>query len=334
MKVLIDHSSPFLLAHGGFQIQIEKTSQALTELGVDVEYIRWWDGTQKGDLIHFFGEPRTDYLRRARAINLPVVLTILMSETCNRSDHRLKMQGAIVRTLLKSPIGHGILDQLKWKAFLENDRIIVGLAAEKKALKAIYGLSDSQIRIVPLGLSETYLHAGPPTRCEPHLICTGTITAVKNSLELAKLAHRAQVPIQFVGKPYHLEDAYWKTFQSQIDGTIVKYVTHVSNESEMIHLLQRARGFVLMSDYENWCLSAHEAVACGLPILVPDQKWSRERFGEKAHYFHGRGRTENSKAIKDFYDRCPQLKAPDIKLFSWHEVARSLIEVYSEVLHL
>ena len=53
----------------------------------------------------------------------------------------------------------------------------------------------------------------------------------------------------------------------------------------MVALLQASRGFVLMSQFENWCLSAHEAVACGLPVLVPDQNWSRERFGNAARYF-------------------------------------------------
>jgi glycosyltransferase involved in cell wall biosynthesis len=48
----------------------------------------------------------------------------------------------------------------------------------------------------------------------------------------------------------------------------------------MIGLLQRARGFVLNSRFENWSLAAHEAAACGLPLLLPDLPWSREQFGD------------------------------------------------------
>src|SRR2546428_13872771 len=62
MKVLVDHASPFLLAHGGFQIQIEETKRALERLGVTVEYLRWWDDEQRGDIIHFFGRPAGAYV--------------------------------------------------------------------------------------------------------------------------------------------------------------------------------------------------------------------------------------------------------------------------------
>ena len=34
MKVLFDHPNPFLLAHGGFQVQIKQTKKALEELGI------------------------------------------------------------------------------------------------------------------------------------------------------------------------------------------------------------------------------------------------------------------------------------------------------------
>ena len=48
MKILIDHNEPFLLAQGGFQILIEKTSEALRQQDLEVAYLRWWDPTQTG----------------------------------------------------------------------------------------------------------------------------------------------------------------------------------------------------------------------------------------------------------------------------------------------
>jgi len=58
VKILIDHQLPFLLAHGGLQIQIERTREALEESGLEVEYLRWWDDSQKGDIIHFLGRAK------------------------------------------------------------------------------------------------------------------------------------------------------------------------------------------------------------------------------------------------------------------------------------
>jgi glycosyltransferase involved in cell wall biosynthesis len=86
-----------------------------------------------------------------------------------------------------------------------------------------------------------------------------------------------------------------------------------------------------MSQFENWCLVAHEAAACGLPVLLPDQKWSRELFGGQAQYFTGNLK-QDAAVLKDFYERCPTLPAPKIKLFSWNEVAQQLKKVYEQVL--
>ena len=91
MRVLFDHSSPFALAHGGFQTQIEQTRLALIQAGHEVEHLRWWDDTQRGDLIHFFGPASIAYLQQARSKGWPVVMTTLFTETCNRSDGQLRL---------------------------------------------------------------------------------------------------------------------------------------------------------------------------------------------------------------------------------------------------
>jgi len=105
----------------------------------------------------------------------------------------------------------------------------------------------------------------------------------------------------------------------------------VADLPAMVALLQQARGAVVMSQHENWCLVAHEAVACGLPVLLPAQKWSHERFGSQAHYFTG-DLNRDAAVLREFYERCPALPAPRIQLYSWTEVARRLKTVYERVL--
>ncbi len=55
MKVLFYHLTPFALAHGGLQIQIAQTREALRRIGVEVEFFRWYDDIQDYDVLHFFG---------------------------------------------------------------------------------------------------------------------------------------------------------------------------------------------------------------------------------------------------------------------------------------
>jgi glycosyltransferase involved in cell wall biosynthesis len=239
----------------------------------------------------------------------------------------------VVQTIQKAPIGARIKQQLNWGAYPQANQNIVGLNCEKKVLETVYHVPPEQITVVPLGLSGGFLEAKSGCRSQSHLITTGTICPVKHSVELAEMAQIAQVPILFVGKPYNLRDPYWLRFQQLIDNQWVKYQPHVNEEQEMIALLQAARGFVLMSQFENWSLSTHEAVACGLPLLVQDQKWSRERFGSQARFFPALGVNDtNQRILKQFYAETPQLPAPDIKLHSWRDVASDLKRVYEKVL--
>ncbi len=93
MKILFYHSLPFALAHGGMQTHIEQTQAALQSIGLEVEPVRWWDNSQKGDLIHYFGIAPLDHIHFAQAKGIPVVITTLLAVTCNRSDFRLRLQG-------------------------------------------------------------------------------------------------------------------------------------------------------------------------------------------------------------------------------------------------
>ena len=322
-----------MLAHGGAQIQIEQTKAGLEDQGVEVEYLRWWDKAQRGDLIHYFGTASNSYLAIARTAGMPVVMTNLFTETCNRSQARLVRQGWLIQAALKIPLLRQVKSQLNWNTYRHASHNVVGLECEKYVLEKVYRVPTERISIVPLGLSETFLNAGPGSRGENHLITTGTITERKNSVILAELAHAAQVPVLFVGKPYHPNDSYWLRFKKLIDNRWVKHQPHTDSEMEMAMHLQAARGFVLMSRFENWCLSAHEAIACGLPLLVQDQNWSRERFVNQARYFQTIGFSEeNVRRLKQFYADAPSLAAPAIKLHSWMEVGGELKKVYEQVL--
>ncbi|MBN2505968.1 MAG: glycosyltransferase family 4 protein [Verrucomicrobia bacterium] len=331
MKVLFDHALPFQLAHGGVQTQILRTKAALGAAGVEVGFLRWWDEAQEGDLIHLFSPVRGEYLDLARQKGRPVVLTSILSETCNRPRWRLRLQGLVVRTILRVPVGRGIQGQLNWQAYARCTHHVVGLAAEQAVLQIVYGVPARRISVVPLGLDEAFLAAGPGRRDAPHLVCVSTITPIKGVVELAQLAREARVPVLFVGKPYDANSAYARAFRELVDGRHVMHHPHVGTAGEMIALLHAARGFVLRSRFENWCLAASEAAACGLPLLLPDLPWSRERFGDAAWYWTGHRRRDVER-LRRFHRECPSLRAPAAARCGWTGVAERLRAVYTAVL--
>lgn len=332
MKVIIDHQRPFALAHGGFQIQIEATKRALEGLGVDVEYARWWDGNQRSDIIHFFGTAPVDYIEQARMKSTRVIQTPLFTETCNRSDLRLRLQGAVTQTILALPFGNGVKRQLTWESFRRCDMNVAGLKAECKVLDLVFKVRSDQIAKVPLGLSDEFLSVAPVRSRGEMLICVGTITQRKNPALLAKIAREAKVPILFVGKPYSEADPYWREFTELIDGRFVRYQSHVESKGELIELYRSSRGFAIMSRYENWCLAAHEAAACGLPVLLPRQKWSCETFGNQASYWPDSTALANIQQLRAFYEGSSSSPIPNIKFYSWNDVGHQLIQIYEGLL--
>lgn len=332
MKVLFDHSSPFLLAHGGVQIQIEQTKLALERIGVDVQFVRWWDEEQPVDIIHYFGPMPNSYLALARRKRIPVVLTSFFSETCNRSNFRLKLQGIVTRAFLALPIGGSIKAQLQWRSYREASHLVAGLEAERHVLRTVYAVPEFKISVVPLGLDEIWLTSRERNSSEAYLISVGAIYPVKRSIELAQLARSAEVPILFVGDPYSKSDPYWQTFERMVDDRFVLYRPHVQDAVELMNLLLTARGFVLYSRYENWSLATHEAAACGVPLLLPDRNWSRECFGDQAVYFSSTERAHVAE-LKNFYLSTDRLPSPQIKHYSWTDVATMLVEIYQDVLN-
>jgi glycosyltransferase involved in cell wall biosynthesis len=328
MKVLLNNHVPFTLAHGGAQIQIERSKEALEDLGVEIENLEWWNEGQQGQILHHFGHLPLPLVRLAKKKGLKVAITILLTETCNRPKGELLLRQVCIRSALAAPLPQKIKTQLPWQPYREADAMIVGLEAERQILESGYGIPNSSISIVPYGLTDTYLNAKAAVRTEDHLITQGRIGPTKNCLELARLAHAAKVPILFVGKPFDFRSNYWGQFRELVDGKYVKHHEHVATEAGMVELLRRARGYVLMSRYENWCLAAHEAAACGLPVLVPDQRWARERFGSLASYFPRKTGSGEAHALRKFYDESLNLPSSRPLLFSWRQVAEMLRDIY------
>ena len=329
MKVLIDCDSPFILAHGGMQVQIEQSLAALTASGVNAEPLRWWDDRQRGTVLHQFGLLGESTIRLAHRQGMKVVLTLLLSQTCNRTRTQLWLRKLMIGGLQRLPKLAGAGSSSVWTSCAACDHIIVGLEAERRVVVENYRIPPAKVSTVPLGLSEGFLKARPATREGGYLISVGTIAPVKRSLELARLARKTEVPVLFVGKPFEPDNAFWREFSSLVDGRWVRHQPHVSSEPELIRLYRAARGFVLMSQYENWSFVAHEAAACGLPLLLLDLPWSRERFGDQANYFP-KPWSENSSAaaLKAFHEKAATLPAPHVQLHRWPEVAQRLKQIY------
>ena len=331
MKVLIDHNEPFLLAHGGLQIQIERTKGALELAGLDVGYLRWWDPSQRGDLVHFFGRANPSHIAFAHGKGLKYVMQELLTSQGSRSVTHLQLQAAANRILRKVlPANYRL--PLRWDSYRSADAIIAITDWEAKIMRELFDAPPQCIRVIPNAVEDVFFRRDSKPEGD-HLICVATITERKRVLELAQAALTARTPLKVIGKPYSESDPYFLRFVETVQASqgIVEYLGPIQDREKLAARLHAARGFVLPSTMETQSLSALEAAAAGLPLLLSDLPWAHVTFANGATYLPLYSGPPFADLLRRFFDRAPNLPAPP-KPPTWMEVAEKLISVYGSML--
>lgn len=331
MKVLIDHQNPFLLTHGGFQIQIEQTRAALEAIGVDAQFLRWWDDAQSCDILHFFGRPRLNYIDFARQKGIRFVLSELLTGQGSRSMRACRLQRMVMGLSQKTVPQLG--SYLAWDSFRMADACISLTSHEAWLTSYLFGAPPERIHVVPNGVEEVFFKSKVVPR-GPWLVCTATIAQRKRILETAEAAVRAQTPVWIIGKPYSESDPYAARFLqlARQHPTIIRFEGPIDDRARIAAVYREARGFVLLSAMESLSLSALEAAACECPMLLSDLPWARTVFKESVSYCPISNDTARTASIlRRFYDAAPSLKPPP-KPLTWLDVARQLQTVYQSLL--
>jgi len=334
VKVLFDHPNPFLLAHGGFQIQIEQTKKALGANGVEVEWLRWWDDQQKGDLIHYFGRANPSYIRQAHAKGIKVVMSELLTGLGSRSGMARKAQ-KIFMTVAKNVLPKEFTTRLSWEAYQRVDTCIALTSWEKELMVEMFSANPGEVHVVPNGVEDAFF-LDPKSKghvCKSkYLVCTATITERKRVVELAEAAIMAQVPVWIIGEPYSKEDPYYQKFLSVVrsGGEMVRYEGGISSREKMASIYQEARGLVLLSSMESLSLSALEAAAGGCPLLLADLPWARSSFGSRATYCRLSTREEEAENLKNFYQGIEEAPKPP-EPCRWGDVGKQLCGIYEDL---
>jgi glycosyltransferase involved in cell wall biosynthesis len=331
MRILFDHNEPFLLAHGGLQIQIERSKAALEEAGLEVEYLRWWDDSQRGDLIHFFGRANPSHINFAHAKGMKYVMQELLTSQGSRTVTHLRLQAAANRILRRVlPANYRL--PLRWDSYQKADAIIAITDWEAWIMSELFDAPPQRIRVVPNAVEDVFFRKDSKP-CSDHLICVATITERKRILELAQAAVMANTPLRVIGKPYSESDPYFMRFLEAARDShgVVQYLGPVYEPEHLATRLHAARGFVLPSTMETQSLAALEAAAAELPLLLSDLPWAHVTFANGATYLPLCSGAPFADRLRSFFDRAPHLPAPP-KPPTWIEVAEKLISIYGSTL--
>jgi len=331
VKVLLNYSLPFALAHGGVQTQIEQTKSALEKIGVEVEFLRWWDDKQFGNVIQHFGRLPADIIRAARGKGVKVVLSDLLTDAGSRSPLRLGLE-KWVRRIGPHVFPRNLLITLSWDSYQVADACVALTPWEASLMQELFNAPKEKIHVVPNGVEDVFLESKPVERGK-WLVCTATITERKRVVELAEAAVISQTPLWIIGKPYSETSNYGQKFLqlTRQYSQLLRYEGPIADRSKLAQAYREARGFVLLSTMESLSLSALEAAACGCPLLLSDLPWARTSFGNNATYCPITSRDGTAKVLKEFYHGAPNLPAPP-RPMSWVDVAQRLKAIYEKIL--
>jgi glycosyltransferase involved in cell wall biosynthesis len=332
MKVLFDCPLPFSLAHGGQQIQVERTKEALLANGVEVEPLRWWDDKQTGDLIHYFGRMPSNLIEFAHQKGVKVVMAELLTGPGSRTPGQLRLQ-KWTKNFIKRFAPAGLILAFQWDSYQTADAIIANTPWEANLMRDQFGADPDKIVVVANGVEDVFLQS-PAVERGPRLVCTGTITERKRVLELAQAAVAVKAPLWVIGKAYNEADPYARRFLdlARQHPDFIRYEGAIADRQKLAGIYREARGFVLLSTMETRSLSAEEASACRCPLLLSELPWAHSVFGADASYVSVRASTSaTAAALRRFYDAAPHLPLPRLPV-TWLEIGRQLKTIYERTL--
>lgn len=330
MKVLIDHNFPFLLAHGGLQIQIERTKEALEHHGLEVEYLRWFDDSQRGDIIHFFGRAAPVHIRFARDKGMAYVMSDLLTGQGSRAAGLLRLQ-AVFNRIFERAMPRVFRDMPRWSSYREADAVLAVTPYEARLMRLLFRADPARLHVVTVGIDGMFFaDRGEPR--EDYLISTATIHPRKRNLETARAALQAGVRMVFTGKPYSEDEAYFREFRRLVQDNpgALTYIGFLPSREDLAAAYRKARGFVLLSAMESLSASALEAVAAGCPLLLSDLPWARDTFGERAAYCRDRSTEGMARSLRGFFDEAPRLPLAE-RPPTWLEVGAQIRDIYRRV---
>jgi glycosyltransferase involved in cell wall biosynthesis len=289
--------------------------------------VRWWDSSQNGDLIHFFGRPSVTYIGLARKKGMKIVLSELLTALGSRSASARLTQKWLIR-LAKRVLPSHFTNRMAWEVFELADAIVAGTQWEAHLFTEIFGAARKKIVCIENGVESAFFRDDKVVRGK-WLVCTATITERKRVLELARAAVSAQVPVWVIGKPYSAEDKYAQSFLefAKLHPDLIRYEGSIEDRKHLGEIYRGARGFVLLSEMESLSLSAGEAAACGCPLLLSDLPWARSAFGKSVCYCPISGPTETARVLRTFYEDAPTCPPPPCTK-SWPEIGEQLKRLY------
>lgn len=148
MNVLFFTFEPLALSNRPRVEQILRTYDALQRLNVQVEFLRWYDGRQRGDILHFYGRISSDLLALAHASGMKVVVTDWFSTGALRSPMQVTVRRVAMR-IAERILPRILTEMFQWRSYQKADACVVMTSSEAALLSTLFQVTSEKIHVVP-----------------------------------------------------------------------------------------------------------------------------------------------------------------------------------------
>lgn len=337
MKILLFDTTNAFLTPGGKTTHALKLQQALTSIGVHIEFVRWWDKSQEDcDIIHFL-TASPNFAQLAKSKGKKTFLSMIFDFESNKSAKEQKL--TILKNKIIDKLPGTLSSNAYWKALPYMDKVQFMHEQDRQTALRYFPnhLKKEKTLIIPhaydpadMNLSDN-LNIQEMNFPSKYLISCANISERKQNVLLAQYAKKAKVPIVFMGSSNET-DAYFQRFKKEIDNQYVFYPGYVSKEWKDC-IEKNAAGYVLLSKGESGCIAVYEAAAYQMPLLLSNLPWA---WGyEKPTDISFCDFQHEMKAIaqiRSFYEKAGHLNHTPFTIHTWNEVAQLYKEEYIKLL--
>lgn len=354
MKVALLARQDLFTLRGGDTVQIEMTSKALNELGIQTTiYTNQFEiPLQEIDLIHFFNIGRPEGIMGI--LNLIKVPLVISSIYVDYSGFE-KADSSILRKTISAVAGKHGFEYLKvlarWikrpgpaipveylktgqfqsiqKILNKSSAIISSTNSELKRLEKEFKLSGIQVAI-SLGVSPVFIKPTPALDRKKAILSVGRIEGLKNQLRLIKVCNQNKWPLTIVGTASANHHKYWEACKNEASD----WITFIGAQSpEQLKELYESHAVHAMPSYfETFNLTSLEALVCGCRPVLGNNTDAGEVYGEAVFYANPHSEEDIAKAIELAFASpvSDSEKTYFTQNHDWNVIAAQIADIYKQ----